>query len=103
MRSRGQHNEGPTMPDNYLERTNPNLVVILHFLGKSLWILLACVFACVGYKLYAIGISADRQAEIGAPGILCVSLSNAVPGLVVMIAALACAVVGAVRSRESLT
>jgi len=91
------------MPDNYLERTNPNLVVILHFLGKSLWILLACVFACVGYKLYAIGITAVGQAEIGAPGILSVSLKNAGPGLVVMIAALACAVVGAVRSRVELT
>lgn len=91
------------MNDNYLDRINPNLVVSLHFLGKSLWIFLACVFAWVGFKLYAIGITAVGDAEIGAPGILSMSLKNAGPGLVVMVVALACAVIGAVRARVELT
>ena len=90
------------MPDNYLNRLNPNLVVILHFLGKLLWIGLACLFALVGYNLYKIGLDVSGNAEIDVTNLFSISLENAGPGLIVMVFALACSVVGVTRSKVTL-
>ena len=88
---------------SYMDRLDPNLAVKLHYASKAMWILLAGVFGLIGYKLYALGITQTGGAEVGIPGILTFSLKDAGPGLVVMIVALACAVVGTIRSKVTFT
>lgn len=83
---------------SYIERINPNLVVFLHFLGKTLWLLLAAFFGYIGLKLYSIGITTTGNAKASIFGVE-MTLNNAGPGLVVMVIALLCALVGAIRAK----
>lgn len=87
---------------NYIERTNPNLVVLLHFLSKSLWLFLAAFFGYVGMKLYLIGVTASGNAKATFFGVE-MTLENAGPGLVVMVVALLCSLVGAIRAKVVLS
>lgn len=77
---------------------NPNFVVLLHFLGKLLWILLAAFFGYVGLELYKMGLAGGTEAAGKFVGIE-FTLSNAGPGLVVMVIALICCLIGAVRAK----
>jgi hypothetical protein len=86
------------IPASYLDRLNPNLVVILHYLSKVSWLVLAALFGLVGYKLYAIGIQTTGSTTVNLLGIS-FSLKNAGPGLTVMMFALACSVIGSIRSK----
>lgn len=90
-------------PANYLHRVNPNLIVVLHYAGKALWLVLAAVFGIVGFKLYAIGVQATGDATASLPLGISLSLKGAGPGLVVMVIALLCSLVGAVKARVELT
>ncbi len=87
---------------NIIDRTNPNLVIILHYCGKALWILLAAFFGYVGLRLYSIGITGPANASANILGIE-VNLENAAPGLIVMVMALVSSVIGAVRSKLEIT
>jgi len=88
---------------NYMQRVNPNLIVLLHYAGKALWLVLAAVFGIVGFKLYAIGVQAVGDATATLPFGISVSLQGAGPGLVVMVVALFCSLVGAVKAKVELT
>lgn len=85
--------------NSYMDRTNPNLVIVLHFISKTLWLGLAALFGLVGYKLYALGVQQTGDMEFGIPGVLSFKASAAGPGLVVMIFALACALTGVIRAK----
>ena len=87
---------------NYLNRTNPNLVVILHYLGKTQWVLLAAFFGYIGLSLYSWGISTSGGATASFFGVK-FTLEDAGPGLVVMVFSLLCALVGAVRAKVEMT
>jgi hypothetical protein len=80
---------------------NPNLIVVLHYVSKTLWLVLAGVFGLIGYKLYALGVQQAGEAGAKFIGLLDFKLTNAGPGLVVMVFALACAFAGAARSKVS--
>lgn len=84
---------------SHLDRVNPNLIVILHYLTKTLWLVLAGVFGLIGYKLYALGVQQTGGAGANLFKLVSFNLTNAGPGLIVMVFALACALVGAARSR----
>lgn len=88
---------------NYMQRVNPNLIVLLHYAGKALWLVLAAVFGIVGFKLYAIGVQAVGDATATLPLGISFSLQGAGPGLVVMVVALLCSLVGAIKARVELT
>lgn len=88
---------------NYMQRVNPNLIVLLHYAGKALWLVLAAVFGVVGFKLYAIGVQAVGGATATLPLGISFSLQDAGPGLVVMVVALLCSLVGAVKAKVELT
>jgi hypothetical protein len=85
--------------DSYLDRVNPNLLITLHYVGKLAWLGLAAVFGLVGYNLYALGIAQTGSADVGVPGILSLTLKDAGPGLIVMVFALVCTVIGTIRSK----
>ena len=87
---------------NYLNKTNPNLVVILHYLSKTLWVILSALFGYIGFQLYSLGIGTPGNAELVLLG-LEITLENAGPGLVVMAISLACSLVGASRARVEMT
>ena len=87
---------------NIIDRTDPNLAIILHFCGKALWILLAAFFGYVGLRLYSIGITDSANASANVFGVE-VNLENAGPGLIVMVMALVSSVVGVVRSKLEIT
>jgi len=89
--------------ENYMQRVNPNLIIALHYAGKALWIVLAAVFGFIGYKLYALGVQSVGNAGATLPLGISFTLDNAGPGLVVMIMALLCSLVGAVKSKVELT
>ena len=86
-----------------MQRVNPNLIIVLHYAGKALWLVLAAVFAVIGYQLYALGIQSAGNAQATLPLGISITLDSAGPGLVVMVMALFCSLVGAVRSRVELT
>jgi hypothetical protein len=86
-----------------MQRVNPNLIIALHYVGKALWIVLAAVFGFIGYKLYALGVQSVGNAQATLPLGISFTLDNAGPGLVVMIMALLCALIGAVKSKVELT
>lgn len=88
---------------NYLQRVNPNLIVLLHYAGKALWLVLAAVFGIVGFKLYAMGVQAVGDATATLPFGISFSLQGAGPGLVVMVVALLCSLVGAMKAKVELT
>ena len=88
--------------NSIVDRTNPNLALILHFFGKVLWILLAAIFGYVGLRLYSIGITDAANVSGDLYG-LKLNLENAGPGLIVMVMALATSVVGVVRSKLEIT
>jgi hypothetical protein len=90
------------MNDNYMQRVNPNLIITLHYSSKALWLVLAAVFGLVGYKLYALGVQSVGDAKANLLGIS-FTLNNAGPGLVVMVMALLCSLIGAVKSKVELT
>jgi len=90
-------------PDNYMQRVSPNLIVLLHYAGKALWLVLAAVFGLIGFQLYAIGIQATGNATASLPFGISLSLQSAGPGLVVMVIALLCSLVGAVKAKVELT
>jgi hypothetical protein len=48
---------------------NPNLVVVLHYLSKTLWLALAAIFGFVGYKLYELGVVTTGDASGGFFGV----------------------------------
>src|ERR1700752_1114648 len=81
---------------SYIERANPNLIIILHYALKLSWLLLAALFAYIGYKLTLADI-ASGSAEIDFGGFK-MSVGGA-SGLVLMVVALGCAVVGAINSK----
>ena len=87
---------------NYFNKTNPNLVVILHYLSKTQWVILSALFGYIGFQLYSLGIGTPGNAELALPG-LEITLENAGPGLVVMAVSLACSLVGACRARVEMT
>jgi len=89
--------------DNYMQRVNPNLLIVLHYTGKALWLLLAAVFGVIGYRLYALGIEDVGGADAALPLGISFTLQDAGPGLVVMVIALLCSLVGAVKSKVELT
>ena len=91
------------MAENYMQRVNPNLIIALHYVGKALWLVLAAVFGFIGYKLYALGVQSVGNAEAALPLGISFKLDSAGPGLVVMIMALLCSLVGAVKSKVELT
>ena len=88
---------------NYMQRVNPNLIVLLHYAGKALWLVLAAVFGIVGFKLYAIGVQSVGDATATLPLGISFSMQGAGPGLVVMVVALLCSLVGAVKAKVELT
>jgi hypothetical protein len=88
---------------NYFERVNPNLIVLLHYTGKAFWLVLAAFFGIIGFKLYAIGVQATGDATATLPLGVSFSLHGAGPGLVVMVIALLCSLVGAVKAKVELT
>jgi hypothetical protein len=90
-------------PANYMQRVNPNLIVLLHYAGKALWLVLATVFGVIGFQLYAIGVQATGDATATLPLGISFSLQGAGPGLVVMVFALLCSLVGAVKAKVELT
>ena len=90
------------MADNYMQRVNPNLIIGLHYASKALWLLLAASFGVIGYQLYALGVQSVGNARVNLLGIS-FTLDNAGPGLVVMVMALSCSLIGAVRSKVELT
>jgi hypothetical protein len=92
-----------TPPANYMQKVNPNLIVLLHYAGKVFWLVLAAVFGVIGFKLYAIGVQTMGDATMALPLGISFSLHNAGPGLVVMVIALLCSLVGAVMSKVELT
>jgi hypothetical protein len=87
---------------SYLNRVNPNLALILQFLSKTAWLVLAGLFGYIGFRLYALGVTATGGAKVKFLGVD-ISLDNAGPGLVVMVVALLCALVGAVRTKIVMT
>jgi hypothetical protein len=89
--------------ENYMQRVNPNLIIVLHYAGKALWLVLATVFGFIGYKLYALGVQSPGNAEATFPLGISFTLDNAGPGLIVMSIALLCSLVGAVKSKVELT
>jgi hypothetical protein len=89
--------------ENYMQRVNPNLIIALHYAGKALWLLLAVAFGFIGYQLYVLGVRSTGNATASLPFGISFTLDNAGPGLVVMIMALLCSLIGAVRSRVELT
>lgn len=88
---------------NYMQRVNPNLIVLLHYTGKALWLVLATVFGIIGFQPYAIGVQAAGDATATLPFGISFSLQGAGPGLVVMVIALLCSLVGAVKAKVELT
>jgi hypothetical protein len=90
-------------PANYMQRVSPNLIVLLHYAGKALWLVLAAVFGLIGFQLYAIGVQATGDATASLPLGISFSLQGAGPGLVVMVIALLCSLVGAVKAKVELT
>jgi hypothetical protein len=88
---------------NYMQRVNPNLIIVLHYTGKALWLALAALFGIIGYQLYAVGIKSVGNADATLPLGISFSLHDAGPGLVVMVIALLCSLVGAVKARVELT
>src|SRR5271157_3577131 len=88
---------------NYMQRVNPNLIIALHYAGKALWLVLAAVFGICGYQLYALGVKAVGNADATLPLGISFSLHNAGPGLIVMVIALLCSLVGAVKAKVELT
>jgi hypothetical protein len=89
------------MSNTYLDRLNPNLLVCLHYASRTMWLVLAGLFGLIGYQLYALGISDHGDATGSFLG-LKFSLHDAGPGLVVMIFALVCSVIGAIRTKLEL-
>lgn len=55
---------------SHLDRVNLNLVIVLHFVSKAMWLGLAGLFGLIGYKLYALGITQVGDTEFGIPGVL---------------------------------
>jgi hypothetical protein len=90
-------------PANYMQRVSPNLIVLLHYAGKALWLVLAAAFGFIGFQLYAIGVQAPGNATASLPLGISFSLQGAGPGLVVMVIALLCSLVGAVKAKVELT
>jgi hypothetical protein len=90
-------------PQNYMQRVNPNLIITLHYAGKALWLVLAAMFGVIGYQLYALGIKAVGNAEATLPLGISFTLRDAGPGLIVMVMALLCSLVGAVKAKVRLT
>jgi hypothetical protein len=86
-----------------MQRVNPNLIVMLHYAGKALWLVLAAVFGIIGFQLYAIGVQATGDASGSLPLGTSFSLQGAGPGLVVMVIALLSSLVGAVKAKVELT
>jgi len=86
---------------SYLDRTNPNLALFLHFLAKLAWIILAAFFGYIGLELYKAGVSTTGSGRLSVFGVD-MTLENAGPGLVVMVVSLLCALVGAVRAKIEL-
>jgi hypothetical protein len=43
---------------------NLNLVIVLHYISKTLWLGLAAFFGVIGFNLYAIGIEQKGPAVI---------------------------------------
>jgi hypothetical protein len=76
----------------------PNLLFVLHYVSKALWLVLAGIFGIIGYQLYAMGIAQPGTAVVKFPW-MNFTLKDAGPGLVVMVFALGCSLVGAVRSK----
>ncbi|HEX3105208.1 MAG TPA: hypothetical protein VHQ22_12225 [Terriglobales bacterium] len=91
------------MADNYMQRVNPNLIIAMHYSGKALWLVLAAVFGLIGYKLYALGVQSPGNARASLPLGISFTLDNAGPGLVVMVMALLCSLIGAVKSKVELS
>jgi hypothetical protein len=89
--------------ENYMQKINPNLIIVLHYVGKILWLVLAAIFGLIGYSLYALGIRSGGSATATLPLGLSFKLDNAGPGLIVMVVALMCSLVGAVKSKVRLT
>jgi hypothetical protein len=87
-----------TSPKSRAEQPNPNLLVVLHYISKTLWLALAAFFGIIGYKLYALGVTQTGNAEAKFFG-LGFGLGDAGPGLVVMVFALTCSLIGAIRSK----
>lgn len=88
---------------NYMQSVNPNLIIALHYAGKALWLVLACILGIIGYQLYALGVKAVGNADAILPLGISFSLHDAGPGLIVMVIALLCSLVGAVKAKIELT
>jgi len=86
-----------------MQRVNPNLIALLHYTGKVFWLALAAFFRIIGFQLYAIGVQATGDTTATFPLDISFSLHGAGPGLVVMVIALLCSLVGAVKAKVELT
>lgn len=87
---------------DYLRKTNPNLLVVLHYMSKALWVILSAFFGYIGLRLYSMGIATPSTAELTLGGVD-LTLEDAGPGLVVMVLCLVCALVGACRAKVEMT
>jgi hypothetical protein len=85
-----------------LDRVNPNMAIVLTFVSRTLWIALAVFFGVIGFNLYTLGVVQTGSTDAHVLWIS-FSLKDAGPGLIVMVFALACSVVGAVRTRIKIT
>jgi hypothetical protein len=85
-----------------VDRVDPNLTIERSYRLRVMWIALAAFFGLIGFALYAMGIHDLGGAKFKLPQ-LSLALDNAGPGLVVMVAALGCAVVGAIRTKVKIT
>lgn len=90
-------------PPSYMERVSPNLIVLMHYGGKALWLMLAAFFGLIGFYLYEMGVQATGDATAELPLGISFSLQGAGPGLVVMVIALLCSLVGAIKAKVELT
>lgn len=86
-----------------IDKIDPNLWAELNYRSKRNWIILAAIFGVIGLILYLFGISEKSGASGEFVGNLKFSLDNAGPGLIVMLFALACSLVGASRSKIEFT
>jgi hypothetical protein len=77
---------------------NPNLTIVLHYVSKTFWLVLAGIFGVIGYNLYVLGMVYTTKASFSFLGMK-FTLEDAGPGLVVMVFALACSLIGAIRSK----
>lgn len=83
----------------FVEEVSPNLALKLQFAYRLCWLALAGMFGIFGTYLYSIGITQTGDVTGGLLKLFNIQVTNAGPGLVVMVVSLIVSLIGAMSAR----